>query len=112
MKVLSDYLQLNNPKPVFKILRLIFNASCHWLVKDPNSLDSQVSDLKKAVSLRDKGECCNGSLLRAKAHIFLAQTFQSDDNFQEAKQHIDAAIVILIFAWKGVMRLPRKHSGM
>ena len=97
MKVLSDYLRLNNPKPDFKILGLIFNASYHWLVKDPNSLDSQVSDLKKAVSLCDKGECQNGSLLRVKAHIFLAQTFQSDDNFQKAKQHIDAAKVNIFY---------------
>ena len=49
MKVLSDYLWMNNPKPDFKILGLIFNASYHWLVKDPNSLDSWVSDLKKAL---------------------------------------------------------------
>ena len=47
--------------------------------------------------LCDKGECQNGSLLRAKAHIFLAQTFQSDDNFEEAKQHIDAAKVSIFY---------------
>ena len=40
-KRLSDYLQLNNPKSDFKILRLIFNASFYrWLVKYPDSLDS------------------------------------------------------------------------
>ena len=91
MKVLSDYLRLNNPKPDFNILGLIFNASYHWLVKDRGSFDSRVSDLKKAVSLCDKEECQNGPLLSAKAHIFLAQSFQSDGNFEEAKQHIDAA---------------------
>ena len=97
VKVFSDYLRLNNPKPDFNILGLIFNAPYRWLVKDPDALESPVLKLKEAVSLCDKEDCHNGSLLRAKAHVFLAQNFQSDDNFEEAKKHIDAAKVSIFF---------------
>ena len=66
-------------------------------MKDSDSLKSPELNLKEAVSLCDKEDCQNGSLLRTKAHIMLAQNFQSDDNFEEAKQHIDAAKVSILY---------------
>ena len=97
MKELTQHLLFNNPKRDYEILGLIFNASYRWLVKDPDPLESPVLKLKKAVKLCMKEDCHNGSLLEAKAHIFLAQNFQSARCYDEAMQHIDAAKVSICY---------------
>ena len=77
----------------FEIIALIFNSSYRWLVRQPNQLKDSIVDLEKAVELCKKLDCRNGSQLRAKAYIFLAQNFQSGDvcAFKEAEKYIDAA---------------------
>ena len=97
MKNLSEELQWNKPERDYEILGLIFNASYRWLVKDPDSLESPVLKLKEAVSLCKKEDCQNGSLLEAKAHIFLAQNFQSAHCYDEAMGYIDAAKVSICY---------------